>query len=191
MRTKRSHARGSILMDLLIASVPSMIVIALLIAAQWSALSAYERALSSNKTTLDAYKALREIRNLSQQAVQASVNGSGTQATIFLPLRDASGAIQLPVQPDTANPITLTVNFSTGTLTMTTNSTSRVLLVGIANRTPQGDAYSPFTLTQYAPGVQALHIRLSVQRTLRQGRANITSTAWFEETIWLRNASSP
>jgi hypothetical protein len=42
-------------------------------------------------------------------------------------------------------------------------------------------------LTQYAPGVQALHVRLSV----RQGSGSTASTAWFEETICLRNTGNP
>ncbi len=181
------HLRGSMMLELFIASGLSVMVIALLVATELSALREYQRALSRNTAGRNAYNALREIRGIAQQAVQASVNGSGTQAVLLLPQRDASGAIRVPVQPDIANPITLTVDFSAGTLTMTTGEGSRVLLRGLSNRTPQGAFYSPFTLTQYAPGVQALHVRLSIV----QGSGATTATAWFEETIFLRNTISP
>jgi hypothetical protein len=75
------------------------------------------------------------------------------------------------------------VNFAAGTLTLTSGGNSRVLLTGVSNRTPQGNTYSPFTTRLYAPGVLALHVRLSV----RQGTGTASTTAWFEETILLRN----
>lgn len=186
MKIRRSRVRGSMTLELVIASGLSVIVIGLLVATEVSALREYQRALTRNAASRGAYNALREIRGVAQQAVQASVNGSGTQASLLPPLRDANGAIRLPVQPDTANPITLTVNFSAGTLVLTAGGTSRVLLTGVSDRTPQGAPYNPFTLTQYAPDVRALHVRLSV----RQGNGNTASTAWFEETILLRNAVS-
>jgi len=186
MKTRRSRARGSMMLELVIASGLSVIVIGLLVATEVSALREYQRALTRNAASRGAYNALREIRNAAQQAVQASVNGSGTQVSLLPPLRDANGAIRLPVQPDAVNPITLTVDFGAGTLVLTAGGTSRVILTGVSSRTPQGAPYNPFTLTQYAPGVQALHVRLSVRR----GSGNTASTAWFEETILLRNASS-
>lgn len=186
MKTRRSRARGSMMLELTIASGLSVIVIGLLVMTELGALREYQRALSRNAASRGAYNALREVRNIAQQAVQVSVSG-GIQSTLLLPLRDASGTIRLPVQPDTTNPVTLSVNFGTGTLTMTVGGNMRVLLTGISDRTPQGAFYSPFTLTQYAPGVQVLHVRLSV----RQGNSNTASVAWFEETILLRNASSP
>ena len=186
MRTRRSRARGSMMLELVIASGLTIIVVGLLVATELGTLREYQRALTRNSASRGAYNALREIRGFAQLAVQVSVNASGTQATLLLPRRDANGAIQLPVQPDTANPLTLMVNFSTGTLTMTIGGNSRVLLRGVSNRTPQGESYNPFTLTQYAPNVRALHVRLSV----RHGSNNTASTAWFEETILLRNTSS-
>ncbi|MEN3001810.1 MAG: hypothetical protein ABDI19_08220 [Armatimonadota bacterium] len=187
MRRKHRRLRGSMVLELVIASGLSVIVIALLVMAEVSALREYQRALARNAANRGAYNALREVRSLVQQAVQGSVNASGTQATLLLPQRDASGAIRLPVQPDHANPVQLTVNFATGTLTVTAGGVSRVLLTGVLNRTPQGAPYNPFTLTEYAPGVQALHVRLCVQ----QGNIRTASTAWFEETILLRNPVSP
>lgn len=187
MRTKHRRVRGSMMLELVIASGLSVMVIALLVMTQVGALREYQRALTRNAASRGAYNALREVRNIAQQAVQVNIDGGGTQAVLMLPRRDANGAIILPVQPDTANPITLTANFSAGTLTMTIGGNTRVLLTGVSNRTPQGTPYTPFTLTQYAPGVQALHVRLSV----RQGSGSTASTAWFEETICLRNTGNP
>lgn len=187
MRRKRSRIRGSMVLELTIASGLSVIVIALLVMVEVSALREYRRALARNAASRGAYNALREVRSLAQQAVQGSVNASGTQATLLLPQRDANGAIRLPVQPDHANPVLLTVNFATGTLTVTVGGSSRVLLTGVLNRTPQGTPYHPFMLTQYAPGVQALHVQLCVQ----QGVAPTASTAWYEETILFRNPVGP
>jgi hypothetical protein len=183
MRSKRSRTRGSMMLELVIASALSVMVVALLVVTQLGALRAYQRALNQNTVNRGAYNALREIRGLAQQSVQASVGAGGTQLTLLPPQRDANGAIRLPVQPDTANPLTLTVNFAAGTLTLVSGGNSRVLLTGISNRTPQGNTYSPFATRQYAPGVLALHVRLSV----RQGTNTTATTAWFEETILLRN----
>ncbi len=183
MRRKRSRARGSMMLELVFASALSVMVIALLVATELGALRAYQRALNQNTASRGAYNALREIRGLAQQAVSVTISG-GTQATLLMPQRDASGAIRLPIQPDTANPFRLTVNFSAGTLTLTSNAGTRVLLTGVRDRTPQGTTYTPFSFTQYAPGVAALHVRLSVQ----QGNTTTATTAWFEETILLRNA---
>ena len=183
MRSRRSRARGSMMLELVIASALSVMVVALLVATQLGALREYQRALNRNTASRSAYNALREIRGLAQQSVQASVGAGGTQLTLLPPQRDANGAIQLPIQPDAANPITLTVNFATGTLTLTSGGNSRVLLTGVSNRTPQGNTYSPFTTRLYAPGALALHVRLSV----RQGTGTASTTAWFEETILLRN----
>ncbi len=183
MRSKRRRARGSMMLELVIASALSVMVAALLVATQLGALREYQRALNQNTASRSAYNALREIRGIAQQAVQASVGAGGTQLTLLPPQRDASGAIRLPIQPDTVNAVTLTVNFAAGTLTLTSGGNSRVLLTGVSNRTPQGDTYSPFTTRQYAPGVLALHVRLSV----RPGGGTTTTTAWFEETILLRN----
>ncbi len=184
MRRRHSRARGSMMLELVFASALSVMVIALLVATQIGALRAYQRALNQNAVSRATYGALREIRGLAQQAVSVTLSGGGTQATLLMPQRDASGAVRLPIQPDTANPFTLTVNFAAGTLTLTSNGTTRTLLTGISSRTPQGANYTPFAFTQYAPGVAALHVRLSV----RQGNTTTATTAWFEETILLRNA---
>jgi hypothetical protein len=102
-----------------------------------------------------------------------------------LPQRDANGRFRTPIQPDTANPIVVQVNFSTGQLRLTQNGQTRTLLTNLVNTTPQGASYTPFSAQQLALGVVAFHVRLSV----REGQGAHAQRVWFEECILLRNAA--
>lgn len=177
------RARGSMMLEVVIASALSVIVIALLVSAQLSVLRNYQRTIDHNTANRATYNALREAREIVLQAVSVSV--SGTTATITLPQRDANGRFRSPVQADTANPVQLQVNFATGQLRLAQNGQWRTLLNNIANTTPQGAAYDPLSVQVFAPGVVAFHIRLSV----RQGQGANAQRLWYEETILLRNAA--
>lgn len=176
------RVRGSMMLEVVVASALSVIVIMLLVNTQIMVLRNYQRTIDHNTANRATYNALRELREIAQHAVSVSV--SGTTASIILPQRDATGRFRSPIQADTANPITLQVNFSTGQLQLTQNSQTRILLTNLSNVTPQGTAYSPFSMQTIAPGVTALHIRLSV----RQGQGTTMQRIWYEETILLRNA---
>ncbi len=177
------RARGSMMLELIIASALSVVVITLLVSAQLSVLRNYQRTIEHNTANRSTYNALREAREIAQQAVSVSV--SGTTATIILPRRDSSGRFLNPIQADTENPVQLQVNFGTGQLRLTQNGQTRTLLTNIVNTTPQGVSYTPLSVQTIAPGVVAFHIRLSV----RQGQGANVQRLWFEETILLRNAT--
>lgn len=176
------RARGSMMLEVVFASALSVIIIALLVSAQLSVLRNYQRTIDHNTANRSTYNALREVREIAQQAV--TITASGTTATITLPRRDANGRFLNPIQADTANPVQLQVNFGTGQLRLTQNGQTRTLLTNIVNTTPQGAAYNPFSTQTLAPGVVAFHIRLSV----RQGQGTTMQRFWYEETILLRNA---
>lgn len=180
-RTLR-RVRGSMMLEVVVASALSVIVIMLLVNTQIMVLRNYQRTIDHNTANRATYNALREVREIAQQAVSVSV--SGATASIILPQRDAAGRFLSPVQPDTANPVVVQVNFSTGRLQLTQNGQTRTLLTNLSNVTPQGATYSPFSVQTLAPGVMAFHIRLSV----RQGQGTNMQRIWYEETILLRNA---
>ncbi|MEJ5384548.1 MAG: hypothetical protein WHS44_06690 [Fimbriimonadales bacterium] len=171
------------MLEVVMASALSVIVLALLVSAQLQVLRNYQRTINHNTGNRTTYNALREIREIAQQAVSVSV--SGNTATILLPRRDASGRFLTPIQPDTANPVVVQVNFTTGRLLLTQNGQTRTLLTNLVNTTPQGTTYTPFAAQTLAPGVAAFHIRLSV----REGQDAHTQRFWYEETIVLRNAT--
>ncbi|MCX7992786.1 MAG: hypothetical protein N2651_03855 [Fimbriimonadales bacterium] len=183
IRGRIRRVRGSMMLEVVIASALSIMVVTLLVSAQVSVLRNYERTLAQNTAQRTTYNALREIREIVQQAMSVSV--SGNNAVIILPQRDANGRFRTPTQPDTANPVSLQVNFSTGQLTLTQNGQTRVLLSNILNTTPQGASYAPFVVQQIAPGVTALHIRLRAQ----SGHNTSTQCVWYEETVLLRNTA--
>lgn len=182
-RGRIRRARGSMMLEVIMASVLSVIVIALLVSTQIQVLRNYQRTINHNSANRAAYNALREIREIAQQAVSVTV--SGNSATILLPLREADGRFRTPIQPDTANPITVQANFTTGQLRLTRNGQTRTLLTNLVNTTPQGSAYTPFSVQQLAPGVVAFHVRLSV----REGQGAQTQHMGYEECILLRNAT--
>ncbi|GIV05360.1 MAG: hypothetical protein KatS3mg016_0935 [Fimbriimonadales bacterium] len=179
---KTCRIRGSMMLEVAVASVLSLIILMLLVNTQLSVLRCYERTIDHNTANRSTYNALREVREIVQQATSVSV--SGASAAILLPRRDGNGRFITPLQADTANPVQLQVNFSLGQLRLTQNGQTRVLLTNLVNRTPQGVSYTPFSVQQIAPGVTAFHIRLSVQ----QGQDTNAPYLWYEETILLRNA---
>lgn len=181
MRKRTRNQRGAMMLEVLIASFLTAMVLLLLVSAQLQVLNNFQRAINENTANRMTYNALRSVREQAQSAVFALVLSGGMEARLFLPRRDASGNLILPVQPDTANPIVLQANFATGTLTQTRGGSTVTLLTGLRATRPQGGGYTPFSVQQYAPGVQALQVRLSVQ----QGASRI----WYEETILLRNAT--
>lgn len=179
-RKRHNRRRGSMMLEVLIASMLAVMVIGLLVSVQTLTLRDFQRTLNENTADRNTYTALRQIRELIQNSVQATV--AGNQLTLYSPRRNASGAIILPVEPDLDNPVTLQVNFATGTLTL--NGTP--LLTGIVNQRPSGGTYSPFQIQTLAPGVQVVHLRLAV----RQGQGNTARTAWYEESVLLRNPAT-
>jgi len=182
-RGRERRVRGSMMLEVVMASALAVIVLALLVSTQIQVLRNYQRTINHNTASRAAYNALREIREIAQQAVSVTV--SGNTATILLPQRDANGRFRTPIQPDTANPIVVQVNFSTGQLRLTQNGLTRTLLTNLVNTTPQGAPYTPFSVQQVAQGVVAFHVRLSV----REGQGAHAQRMWFEECILLRNAT--
>lgn len=181
------RVRGSMLLELTIASTLSVIVIGLLVSVLYTVSRNYQRAVDYNTVDRAAYNSLRTIREFAQQATSVTVSNDGMAATLLLPRRDANGRILTPVQADTANPIVLQANFSTGLLTLQQNGQTRTLLtnlVGLGGQTGNL-AYRPFQTRQAAPGLNLLHVRLSVQRTHQRAGSQ---RAWYEEVILLRNA---
>lgn len=183
IRGRTRRARGSMMLEVVLASALSVIVITLLVSAQINVLRNYQRTIDHNAANRGTYNALREVRELAQQA--AAITVSSNTAAIILPLRDANGRFLTPIQRDLANPALLQLNFSSGQLTLTHGGQTRILLTNIVNTTPQGASYTPFAVQQIAPGVVAFHIRLSV----RYGQGANTQRVWYEETILLRNAT--
>ncbi len=182
MRTRTHAQRGMTLVEVAIASALMGMVVLLLVSVQIQVLRNFQRALDANTANRTAYNALRSVREQAQGAVQALVFGGGTEVRLLLPRRDHTGALLTPVQPDTTNPVIVQVNYAAGTLTMTQNGVTTTLLRGVRSTRPQGGSYVPFSVQQYAPGVLALQVRLSVQ----QGESQI----WYEEMILLRNATT-
>jgi len=182
IRGRTRRVRGSMMLEVVIASALSVIVITLLVSVQLNVLRCYQRTIDHNTANRATYNALREVRELVQQAV--SVSASGNAASVTPPQRDANGRFITPISPDGAGLALLLVNFSSGQLTLTQGGQTRVLLSNIASTTPQGTSYTPFAVQQIAPGVVAFHIRLSVW----QGQGANAPRIWYEETILLRNA---
>lgn len=186
------HQRGTTLLEVVMAAAIAGIAIALLVSVQLLVLRNYERAARHNTVNRAVYNALREIRELAQQAIHVqellqqpnTSSVSSSTLTLLMPAVDSSGRVLVPPQPDTQNPIRLVANFGSGQLVMMRNGQSRVLLTNLVNTTPNGATYEPFTVQQVAPGVIALHVRLSVRDTHASGTQHIA----YEETILLRNA---
>lgn len=171
------------LLEVVFASFISVIVIALLVTVQVQVGHNFERAMNENANARTGYQAIREIRTVAQEAITATTANAGRQLNLIEPVR-TGGQIQLPIVPNSAQPTVLQVDFATGTLTMTRGGVARTLLTNIVDRTPGGATYTPFSITQHAPGVMTLHIRLSVRRTFRGHNQSF----WIEETVFLRNA---
>lgn len=181
VRTRR-RARGSMLLEVVLASAIGGIAIALIVGVQIHVLRNYQRALAHNTGDRAAYNALREIRTIAQLAMRATVLGNTVILT--LPAHAPTGQLILPLQPDPANAATITADMATGQLILTHGRQTRVLLRNLVNTTPQGAPYAPFAVQQVAPGVVVLHVRLSVRETHASG----TERFLYEETIMLRNA---
>lgn len=182
MRKRNRMQHGAVMVEVVIASMLTAMMLLLLVNAQIQVLRNFQQAINENTANRTTYNALRTVREQAQEAVQGWVSADGCEVRLFPPQRDANGNLILPVQPDTARPIIFRVDFSTGSLTRTQTGTTMTLLTGIRSIRPQGGSYVPFSIQQYAPGVQAVHVRLSVQ----QGQNPI----WFEEMILLRNATN-
>ncbi|MCS7300715.1 MAG: hypothetical protein NZ556_04080 [Fimbriimonadales bacterium] len=184
---RNRRTRGSMMLEVVIASALSVMVLALLVSVQYTVLRSYQRTVDYNTADRAAYNALREIRELAQQAVSVSVSNDGTVATLFLPRRDTNGRVAIPVQADTANPVVLRANFAAGQLTLQQNGQTRLLLANLSATGGQSGnlSYTPFQIRQIAPGVSVFRVRLSVRQAHQRTGAQ---RAWYEETILLRNA---
>jgi len=182
-RGRNRRTRGSMILEVVMASALSVIVIALLVSTQIQVLRNYQRTINHNTANRAAYNALREIREIAQQAATVSV--SSNTAVIMPPVRDTNGRFRTPIQPDKTNPVFLQVNFTAGQLVIIQNGRGRVLLTNLVNTTPQGVPYTPFSEQQVAQDVVAFHVRLSV----REGQGAHAQHMWFEECILLRNAT--
>jgi uncharacterized membrane protein len=68
--------------EVVMASALAVIVLALLVSTQIQVLRNYQRTINHNTANRAAYNALREIREIAQQAVSVTV--SGNTATILL-----------------------------------------------------------------------------------------------------------
>jgi hypothetical protein len=90
------------MLEVVMASALAVIVLALLVSTQIQVLRNYQRTINHNTASRAAYNALREIREIAQQAVSVTV--SGNTATILLPQRDANGRFRTPIQPDHGEP---------------------------------------------------------------------------------------
>jgi len=181
-RGRNRRTRGSMMLEVVMASALAIIVLALLVSTQIHVLRNYQRTINHNTANRAAYNALREVREIAQQAISVTV--SGNTATLLLPQRDANGRFRTPVQPDTVNPVFVRADFTTGRLLLIQNGQTRALLTNLVDRTPQGAPYTPFSVQQVAQGVMAFHVRLSV----REGQNAQAQRMWFEECVLLRNA---
>ncbi|MER3402950.1 MAG: hypothetical protein C4337_06550 [Armatimonadota bacterium] len=168
------------MVEVVIASMLTAMMLLLLVNTQIQVLRNFQRAIDENTANMTTYNALRTVREQAQEAVQGLVLAGGSEVWLFPPQRDATGNLILPVQPDRDRPVIFRVDFHAGSLTQTQSGTATTLLTGVRSVRPGDGSYVPFSIQQYAPGVQALQVRLSVQ----QGQNPI----WFEEMILLRNA---
>ncbi len=180
---RRRFNRGSMLLEIVFASTISVFVIVLLVSMQIQVGRNFERAVNENTNVRTGYQAVREIRTVAQEALSATTASSGRRLTLTEPMR-SGGRIVLPITPNTAQPTVFEVNYSNGTLRMTRGGVTTTLLNGIVDRTPNGATYTPFSVTQYAPGIRALHIRLCIRRTVHGQHQHF----WIEETVYIRNA---
>lgn len=184
--------RGTTLLEVLMATAIAGVAIALLVSTQVLVLRNYERTARHNTANRAVYNALREIREVAWQAIHVqellqqpnTARITSSAITLLMPARDPNGQIRIPPQPDLQNPVRLVANFGNGQLVMAHNGWSRVLLTNLVNTTPDGAPYAPFTVQQVAPGIIALHVRLSVRIPHASGTQHIA----YEETILLRNA---
>ena len=181
-RGRNRRTRGSMILEVVMASALAVIVLALLVSTQIQVLRNYQRTINHNTANRAAYNALREIREIAQQAVSVTVNGN--RATIRLPQRDSNGRFRTPIQPDMKINVFLRVNFTAGQLEIIQLGQERVLLTNLVDTTPQGAPYTPFSVQYVAQGVVAFHVRLSV----REGQGANAQRMWYEECILLRNA---
>ncbi len=181
----KRRIQGSMLLELLLASAIGMLVIGLLVTTQIALLRNVQRTLNENTLYHQAYSALRTVREVGQIAMHAQVSNDGRQLTLILPRMDDNGNPFVPLTPDMDNPLMLNVNFAQGTLVMTHRGATRTLLTGLADRNAQGATYVPFTVSQVAPNIWVVHVRLSV----RQGQGTTQRQIWYEETIFLRNST--
>ncbi len=180
---RRTRQKGSMLLEVVFASAISVFVVVLLVAVQIQVGRNFERALNENTNVRSGYRAVREIRAIAQESLSATVGDSGRRLTLTEPVR-SGGVVQIPIVPNNAQPTTLQVDFTNGTLSLTRNGVTRTLLNGIVNTRADGMTYTPFNVTQFAPNVTAVHIRLSLRRTVRGQNQHF----WIEETVFIRNA---
>ncbi len=93
------------------------------------------------------------MREQAQGAALALVFDGGTEVRLFPPRRDSAGNILTPVQPDTANPIIVQVNYSAGTPYAHPERRYDHAPHRGTLHTPAGrEFYVPFSVQQYAPG---------------------------------------
>jgi Tfp pilus assembly protein PilW len=82
-RGRERRVRGSMMLEVVMASALAVIVLALLVSTQIHVLRNYQRTINHNTANRAAYNALREVREIAQQAVSVTVNGN--TVTLFLP----------------------------------------------------------------------------------------------------------
>jgi Tfp pilus assembly protein PilW len=74
-RGRNRRTRGSMMLEVVMASALAVIVLALLVSTQIHVLRNYQRTINHNTANRAAYNALREIREIAQQAVSVTVTG--------------------------------------------------------------------------------------------------------------------
>jgi ABC-type Fe3+ transport system permease subunit len=75
-RGRERRVRGSMILEVVMASALAVIVLALLVSTQIQVLRNYQRTINHNTANRAAYNALREIREIAQQAVSVTVSGN-------------------------------------------------------------------------------------------------------------------
>jgi hypothetical protein len=113
-RGRNRRTRGSMMLEVVMASALAVIVLALLVSTQIHVLRNYQRTINHNTANRAAYNALREIREIAQQAVSVTVSGQHGDHPAC-PSATPTDDSARRSSPTMANPIFLQVSFAAGT----------------------------------------------------------------------------
>lgn len=183
MSRNNRRVKGFSTLELLISSSLMAIVLWLLVSAQITILNDWQRGVMRDQVTRDSHKAVRELRRALLETTGISVASDGTAVVFRYPQIDANGRFIIPIVAE-ANTRNLSLNWSSGQLTLTQNGNTTVLLRDIVNTDASGNTYRPFTLIQRNGDAATLHIRLAIRKPIANGSYART---WVEESILLRN----
>lgn len=180
---KRRTLRGTTMIEVLVASVVSFLVLSGAAAALLFGMAGWARGQARIDSETQAQQAIRQVSKLLREAMVVNVDGNGQGLTYRLPVKDDNGGFVLPA---TWDGLDRRIEISGSDLNLVVDGTTRTLCSGVILTDPLAgnQAYQVFT-----PGAGTItrQLWMKLATSTMSGDRQQKMTSRGREMIYLRN----